>query len=330
VDTHAGRGKHTGGEEGSPLVALRTFLEHTWRDKILKRCEVRFMFVELDETNAGRLREEIQKLGKLPANVAYNIYAEDAFGLLSKVADDFERSGTRLAPCFMFVDPYGFSVPCELLQRIKKHSRSELLITFIWRELDMAMRQKNAPHVLKEKVDAVFGGEDWNSIVAIDDFDARGEAAVQLLKHKIGARSATYIRMLGDNQKTRYFLLHLTDHEAGRDLMKEVVWKCCPDGGYYARKRDNPKQQYLIKPEPDLKELTYWLFNKLRRRPWTWQELAESLRGEIWRNKHLWDVIRELRDKGEIVAADFSGRFSQRANPTFKLGAARRWLKSCG
>lgn len=324
VDTHAGRGAHVSGEEGSPLVALRTFLDHSWRDKILTRCEVRFMFIELDETNAGRLQEEIERLGKLPANVAYNIYAEDAFGLLSKVADEFERSGSRLAPCFMFVDPYGFSIPCEVLQRIKKHSRSELLITFIWRELDMAMRQANAPRGLREKVNAVFGGEDWNSIVAIDDFDARGEAAVQLLKRKIGARWATYIRMLGDNQKTRYFLLHMTDHESGRDLMKEVVWKCCPGVGYYARKRDNPKQQYLIKPEPDLRELRSWLRHKLSRRPCTWAELAETLREEIWLNKHLWHVIRELKKKGEIIPTHFSGRFSQKANPTLRLRATER------
>jgi len=55
VDTHAGRGKHVSGEEGSPLVAMRTFLEHSWRDKILARCEVRFMFIELDNTNVAHL-----------------------------------------------------------------------------------------------------------------------------------------------------------------------------------------------------------------------------------------------------------------------------------
>jgi three-Cys-motif partner protein len=37
VDTHAGRGKHRGGQEGSPLVAVRTFLEHSCRDKILEK-----------------------------------------------------------------------------------------------------------------------------------------------------------------------------------------------------------------------------------------------------------------------------------------------------
>jgi len=320
VDTHAGRGKHIGGEVGSPLVALQTFLEHSWRDKILSRCDVIFMFIEASEENASQLQKELDGLGELPAKVSYKIYCQNAFQLLSELADKFERTANKLAPCFMFIDPYGFSVPCEVLRKIKAYSRSELLLTLIWRELDMAMQQPKPPQALKTRIDSVYAGHEWEHIKSINDFDARGEASIQLLKQKIGGKWATYIRMLGNNQKTRYFLLHLTDHEAGRDLMKQVVWKCCPENGYYARKEDDPNQQYLIKPEPDLKQLTRWLCNKLRRKPWTWAQLVESLREQIWLNKHLWQVIRELKNKGEVIATDFIGKFSQKANPTFRWG----------
>lgn len=39
VDTHAGRGRHVTGEPGSPLVALTTFLNHRYRDELLKKSE---------------------------------------------------------------------------------------------------------------------------------------------------------------------------------------------------------------------------------------------------------------------------------------------------
>lgn len=318
VDTHAGRGKHKGGQEGSPLVALRTFIDHKCRDRILDRCEVRFMFVERNESNAKRLAGGIKELGTLPRNVAYKIYNKNAFELLNGIAKQLEETGNKLAPCFMFVDPYGFNVPCEVLRRVKAHSRSELLITVIWRELNMAICQKKRPVGLTEVINSVFGGEEWQELRLISDLDERGEAAIQMLKRNIGAKWATYIRMLGDNQKARYFLLHLTDHDAGRDLMKDVVWKCCPESGYYVRKRDDPKQQYVIEPAPDLAELRSWLIDKLSRKPCTWDDLAEMLREEIWLNKHLWQVIRGGRNK-EIKATNFSGKFSQKANPTFSL-----------
>ncbi len=321
VDTHAGRGKHKGGQEGSPLVALRTFLDHSWRDKILKRCEVQFIFIEWSKLNVSNLTNKIRALGELPTNIGYSIYHQNAFELLEGFADELEKTGANLAPCFMFLDPYGFDIPCDLLRRIKSHSNSELLITLIWRELDMAMRQKTRPAGLTETINRVFGGKEWEDICLRSDSDDRGEAAVQLLKDKIGAQWVTYIRMLGDNQKTRYFLLHLTDHKVGRDLMKQVVWKCCPENGYYARKKDDPNQEYLIKPEPDLTGLRNWLLAKLSRKTYSWNELTEILREEIWLNKHLWHEVKELKNANRIKPTNFNGRFSQKANPTLSLAA---------
>ncbi|MHC4131809.1 MAG: three-Cys-motif partner protein TcmP [Planctomycetota bacterium] len=318
IDTHAGKGKHKGGQEGSPLVALKTFLEHTYRDRILTNCEVVFIFIEWSEKNTKSLKKEIESLGKLPKNVSYNIYNQNAFELLTNLTSQFEETKSNLAPCFMFIDPYGFKIPCDILTRIKAHSRSEMLITLIWRELDMVMQQKKPTQGLVNTINSIFGGEEWQEIKSINNSDERGERTIQLLKGKIGAKWATYIRMLGDNKKTRYFLLHLTDHDAGRDLMKETVWKCCPENGYYARKKDDPNQEYLIKPEPDLKRLEGWLFDKLSKKPQTWNELAESLREEIWLNKHLWMVIRAQKDK-QIYASNYQGRFSQKVNPTFSL-----------
>lgn len=324
IDTHAGRGKHMGGQEGSPLIALNTFLNHTSRDRILSRCEVKLIFIELDELNAKQLRKEVDALGTLPNGVVCYIHTQNAFELLKNLADHFETTNSKLAPCFMFIDPYGFRIPCKLLSRIKAHSQSELLITVIWRELDMAMQHENRSSELTRTLDTVFGGREWEGISKIPDFDARGEAAIQLFKTKIGAEWATYVRMLGENQRTRYFLLHLSDHEAGRDLIKEVIWKCCPDGGYYARKRDDPKQQYLIEPTPDLRPLEKWLFEMLSRKPHTWKEMTEMLRAEIWLEKHLWQVVRQQKDGKHIEASKFSGRYSQKANPTFSLVKPQR------
>lgn len=316
MDTHAGRGKHIRGQKGSPLVAMETFLNHSWRDKILKKCEVKFVFIEFDEANATFLKTELEKIGTPPRGVTYTIYNIDAFDFIKELTGFLESEDRKLPPCFVFVDPYGFKIPCNILRKIKENPRSELLITLIWRELDMAIRQKHPP---KETLNSVFGGDSWKDIKSIEDFDTRGEAAVKLLRDNIGARWATYIRMLGDNQKTRYFLVHLTDHEAGRDLMKQVIWKCCPDGGYYVRKRDDPRQQYLIKPGPDPKLLENWLLEKLTIKHYTLRELCNILREEIWLEKHLWKVIKDLRNKGKIRCTDYVGRFSQRSNPTIRL-----------
>jgi three-Cys-motif partner protein len=315
VDTHAGRGRHRRGEEGSPIIALKTFLEHRARDIILKKSELKLLFIDNSPDNASALTEELTQYEGVHPRISWSILNANSFDYLQHIMNEFEKSDLHLAPSFVFVDPYGFKVPYQVLKKIKQQPRSELFINVMWRELDMAIRNPALENILDE----MFGCREWRDIKQIEESDDRAEATIQLLRTQLGAKWATYIRMIGDNERTRYFLLHLTDHEAGRDLMKDVIWNCCPDGGYYARKKDNPRQQYLILPEPDLRLLEMWLMDQLSKKDYKWSDLTELLREEIWRETHLWQVTRKLVEVKKLRCYNFKGRFSQKANPTLGL-----------
>jgi len=101
--------------------------------------------------------------------------------------------------------------------------------------------------------------------------------------------------------------------EYGRDLMKDCIWKVCPDGGFYARKSDDPSQELLIKPSPNLTPLREWVLGKLRERPERWRALLDELRQTLWREAHLNRVIRQLRKEGVIAGRD--GKFVPSSNP---------------
>jgi three-Cys-motif partner protein len=316
-DTHAGRGKHGGGQLGSPLVALKTLLEHKYRDELLKRSEVVFFFIERDGDNLRLLQEEIQSLGPLPKGIVIKTIGSDCFAALTHLLTLLKEQETRLAPALLFVDPYGFKVPGNVLKEIMRFPRIELLVNVIWRELDMAIAQGRKPG-MAETLNLVFNGEEWKDRVVSPDFDERADQAVNLLRAKIGARWATYVRMLGSNRATRYLLLHLTNHDDGRDLMKDCVWKICPEGGFYVRKSDDPSQQFLITPEPDLSPLRDWILEKLTRGPTPWQELIEVLRPEIWRSPHLSTVLRDLRRERKLIS---DGKFTPSSNPILRLAS---------
>ncbi|MCK4830868.1 three-Cys-motif partner protein TcmP [bacterium] len=318
LDTHAGRGKHSTGEEGSPLVALRTLLEHRARDRILQKSEVNFVFIERNKENYKRLERELSIIEYPTSRIKIKIINSDSFKFLDNLYTQLEQLSGQLAPCFMFIDPYGFKMPCELLQQIMQHQRSELLVTIMWRELDMSIIKEPKGQGIIRTLNEVFGCKDWQNITSIHTSDMRAEAACGLLKEQIGAKWSTYIKML-DRGRTRYLLLHLTNHDDGRDLFKNVLWNCCPEGGWFARKSDDPKQYRLFKPEPDLSGLHNWVVDILKSKDYTWNELAELVREEIWLPKHLWQIVRKLRNDGRMEATNFEGRFSQKANPTLRL-----------
>jgi len=167
------------------------------------------------------------------------------------------------------------------------------------------------------KLDRIFGGDEWREINASNS-EERAEECVAILREAVSAKWATYIRMV-DKGRTRYFLLHLTNHDSGREYMKECMWAACPEEGYYARITDNPRQQYLIQPKPDLGLLEGWLIEKLMIEPRRWQSLMDDLREEIWVPKHLNEVIRQARRKGIIRGSDYEGPFSQKRNPLLSL-----------
>ncbi|MCI0376180.1 MAG: three-Cys-motif partner protein TcmP [Gemmataceae bacterium] len=320
IDTHAGRGKHLKGQLGSPLVALRTLLDHTSRDKILAKTEVRFIFVERNEANLSALKSELAAI-QVPKKVFIDAKAGDAFEIIDNTITSYDREGAWLAPSFIFVDPYGFKLPSKLLRKLLSYPKIELFVNVIWRELDMAVCQARSGNQELEglvgTLNSIFDGDAWRSISA-DDPDERAVQCVELFRKLSGARWGTYIRML-DKNRVRYLLLHLTKHPDGRDLMKGCIWQACPDGGYYASKSDNPDQQLLIEPEPDLALLGNWVIERLRHGPKNWQFLIDELREELWLSKQLNEVVRSMRKNGQIIGENYTGRFAATNNPRLRL-----------
>ena len=74
------------------------------------------------------------------------------------------------------------------------------------------------------------------------------------------------------------------------------------------RRSDNPDQQFLIKPEPDLRPLRDWILSRLSRRAERWQDLHAAVRPEWWLPKHVNELVRELKKEGAITADPVPGR----------------------
>jgi three-Cys-motif partner protein len=284
-----------------------------------RKTKVRFFFIERDGQNVAALKEELAAVS-LPKNVLVDPQIGDSFETFEEITSTLDKDAANLAPSFIFVDPYGFRLPGSLLRKLMGYPKVELFVYVIWRELDMAIQHAQAGSApgMVATLNSVFDGERWRTICA-DGSDDRAEQCADLFRAIARARWGTHIRML-DNGRIRYFLLHLTNHDAGRDLMKECIWTACPDGGFCASKSDNPRQHYLIEPEPELSPLRCWVTERLQAGPKRWQDLTDDLREELWLPKHLNDVIRTLRKDKEIVADEYTGPFAPKNNPLLHLG----------
>jgi len=69
VDGFAGPGRYTGGEDGSPIIMLKAFLEH--QDRVaIERTTLRYVFIENHRGRFEHLQQELDAIRpSLPPNV---------------------------------------------------------------------------------------------------------------------------------------------------------------------------------------------------------------------------------------------------------------------
>ncbi len=318
VDCHAGRGKHVTGHPGSPLIAIDALLNHRHRAAILKKTEVCFFFIEADRRNKEILEENLAKY-KLPSNVFVDVQCGDFRKVLQSVVDDLSQQKSTMAPAFVFVDPYGFTLPGKLLSQLKAFERCELFITFMWRWIDMALKNP----ALEENMDSLFVTRDWRELRNILDSDERCEAAIRLLKEQLGAKYFTRVKMLGEHSEIKYVLIHATNHSKGRELMLEAVWKMCPTGRFKVRINDNPNQEYLIKPEPNLEPAKAWMWERFQNRTVRMDNIYAAMddekNGTFYLKKHLHNALREMHSKEQITCPE---KLVFSRNPTIRFAAS--------
>jgi len=310
IDCHAGKGLHAGGQKGSPLVALDTLTEHHHLPNILQNAEVHFLFIEADPNNKKELETHLEA-HPLPAKINVEIVCEDYEKVIQGIVDNLKANNWQMAPAFVFVDPYGFKLSMQLLTQLKAFERCELFVNFMWRYVDMAI----ANPTQEKNMDALFGHPEWRNLRRIDNPAERCEAAIQSFQGSLGARFITWTKMLGENRAIKYVLVHATNHPRGRELMKEAIWHVAPEGEFAARVSDNPKQEFLIQPEPSLDPLKDWLWRKYCDHTVRYQEIENELIHTIFLPKHLHDVIRMLRDAEQVQCSGYEGRFSFNRNP---------------
>ncbi len=232
VDGFAGPGEYEDGEDGSPIIALKAFIDHAHKRVI--RGEVAFFFVEEDEARATHLRGRVEALKPdLPENARIEIRTDRFEESMNAVLDEIEDRGKRLAPSLVMADPFGVSgTPMSVMERILGYPTCELYISFMYESINRFLgTEEFAPHL-----DGLFGTDEWRA-----GLDLAGEERKRLLYalyarrlKDIGAEHVVHFDLYEGNRLV-YAIFFATRHLKGCDLMKKAIWKVAPSGDFAFR-----------------------------------------------------------------------------------------------
>ncbi len=236
LDGFAGPGRYAGGEEGSPLIALRALREHPHLQFPSPGAEIRFHFVEEQEDRVASLQAEIaafKRAHHLPRGVHIHVERARFDGYLRHILDRLEEAGKQIAPTFAFIDPFGFSgVPMKLIHRLGANPKCEVLISFMYESITRWAAHSEPK--IQMHLDGLFGTPEWRALAAETDPDRRRYGLVDLYRRELMSGGFPYVlefELRDKGNRTEYFLCFGTKSLKGLAAMKRAMWKADPAGG---------------------------------------------------------------------------------------------------
>ncbi len=242
-DGFAGPGRYSGGQEGSPLVALRVAREHQARFN----AQIAFTFVEERQDRVDRLREEVASIDR-PTNSHVEIVHDQFEDALRGTLDSLDRLGLQIAPTFALIDPFGINgIPFDLIARLLKRERCEVLITFMNVTLQRFVTQ------LPEQADRLIGIPDASSVIGREpDSRSRVFRSRQLYEQSLRgvAKYVRFFELRDRGNRPVYDLFFATNHARGHQKMKEAMWKVDGSGEFSFSDGVDPSQAVLFRESP--------------------------------------------------------------------------------
>ncbi|MGA2070278.1 MAG: three-Cys-motif partner protein TcmP [Sedimentisphaerales bacterium] len=246
VDGFAGPGSYKGGEEGSPILAIKSVLGHSHDFQI----PVRFLFIEEDAERCNFLIDAVQKqkqqIDRCSKIESYLVKQGDCKKVLTSYLNDLQNKGEKLGPALFFLDQFGFSdVPMELITRIMANPVCEVFSYLNWGNMNRFLTDETK----WSSITSAFGSEEWQEVFKLE---VSKRAAFMLETYKKAIKQRTHSKyvwnfaMCDENGTLLYWLVFSTNSLRGLEVMKSAMWKVDKTGGFRFSDNENPYQLALF------------------------------------------------------------------------------------
>ena len=207
------------------------------------------------------------------------------------------EEGSKLAPTFVFIDPFGWSgFTIKTLSRLLKYEKCEVLVTFMdGFEMRFLDESKENSH------NELFASEEWK--VARDL--PGNERVIFLLnlfvKQLKSIGKVKYVRTFSmiDGKRHIYDLVFATNGLKGLEVMKEAMWKVDPRG-LYIFSDTTVRQTFLTNLSSHFPEISDLIYEKFKHKTVSREEVHDFVIAEtdyVFRTRPL----ELLEKKNKIV-----------------------------
>ena len=311
LDGFSGPGRYSGGEPGSPVIALNVAKSFSTN----LTGEIVFLFVEREQERIDNLNKEIEQLG-LPGNFKVVAVCGEFQDVCEALLANIEARNQNLAPTFAFIDPFGYSgLPFKLISKFLTFPKGEVFITFMVESLNRFLTLDN-PANSKHIMD-LFGTEEATKV---GPNSPNRTDKLRLIYQNQLAKVANFVRyfeMRDRDDRIIYYLFFATNHPLGHVRMKEAMWKVDELGDFRFSDATDPTQTTLFGADHDGAILNL-IKIKFDGRKVSFGELGTFIEDKTpYLKKHLRESLRQAEDGGAIVVEQTRNDGKKRRGKTF-------------
>lgn len=295
LDGFCGPGRYKGGEDGSPIIAIKKALSHFGK---LKDREISFIFIDERKDRIEHLQSEIASM-TIPSN--FSIYTEvsEFEKTVSQILSNLRSKNLNLAPTFAFVDPFGFKgIPFSLVKELLSNPKTEVFINIMAEFINRFVEHPDAN--TRQHIIDLFGSAQALQVIA--NGGKRLETLRQLYQTQLEtcAKYVRYFEMQDEQGQVIYYLFFTSNHPLGFVKMKEAFWKVDPESGFHFSDKTNPSQLILLSTDPsrNLIKIIEQEFSEKRAKVSQIQQFVEEETSYI--AKHMRQALKIMEVEGKI------------------------------
>lgn len=321
VDGFAGPGIYSGGEIGSPIIALQAA-----RDQLRQiTAEIDFLFIEKSEARARVLKEQVEKIRvTLPKHFRAKVENEEFEAAFSPVLASYRARKQRLPPTFAFIDPFGWTgVPFEIVAQIMRYPSCEVLVTFMYEEIN---RFVGIPEQ-EANFDKLFGCAEWRDGINLTGSGKRDrflhDLYLKQLREEASVRYVRSFQMRNKTDRVDYYLFYGTNNLTGLSRMKDAMWRVDPLGEFSFSDATDENQIILFGDEPRFEILRQQIAACFAGRETTVKQVEEHVLAQtaFLKSHYKRQVLKPMEAEGvlEVICAPSKRPAGTFGDPSMRL-----------
>ncbi len=264
IDGFAGPGEYARGEDGSPVIALDAYTNHSAFNRM--RGQINFVFIEKESDRAEHLRGVIAPYLDKLSDDAICISNSPFVEKMNEILEYYENPLRDFPPAFVMIDPFGVKdAPMQVIRRILAYPSTEVYVSLMYNYINRFRKQPD----FENSLDDLFGCPHWREGLEIAEGVSRRKFYYNLYERCLREAGANYVLSfdLYENERLIYTIFFATQRLEGCDVMKEAMWKTAPFGDYKFKSRTVNQLTLGIEPN-DFEPLSKALLDRYDHQDW--------------------------------------------------------------